>query len=336
MEAKARNNAVYLLIRNGDIFYRIETGLVYGDVLFPELDTWQQIVEAIAKAEESEYEDEIMKTKQDMIHWQSRVALLQGLVDRTDVMNPKPSNLDMFAESDYESGRIVLHRDYETMSLPDGWDDYFTWREKLNARLTRGSRVLLADIPGRYRWENKDEWKCRFDNRFLNTCPPLPEPGIYKVVEVVSRLRRYSTTQRETLYKILFNPGDDVLSRDRWGWATYDTRKKRVSFLLSEFDGFILNYDDITLEEVSFYIGRRVERRRYMEVLPVLYQIYRQRLEETKLEAEFVGHLARIEGFEEAAVWEAVEWWKKKNIWKRPLGEDNDKAWRMIRKRLEK
>lgn len=44
----------------------------------------------------------------------------------------------------------------------------------------------------------------------------------------------------------------------------------------------------------------------------------------------------RIEGFRKDDVWAAIDWWKKKNIWKRPLLEDDSKAWRMIRKRLKK
>lgn len=337
VEAKQLNDVVYLLIRNGEIFYRIETGLVYGDVLFPKMDEWRKIVEAMASAEERDDEHDVMRKKSDMIDWQSRVALLQGLVDRTAVMDPKPLGLDLFGEDDYESGRVVLHRDMETMALPDGWDNYRVWQKKLNGQTKRGSRILLADIGWRSSWAREEEWVRRFDDRFQGkNHPPLPESGVYKVEKVIQKKRWYASGGSETYFKILFQPGDEVMSRDKWGWPQWESRKKRVAFFLNQDDDFVLNYDLISLEEVEFYISRRVERRQYMKILPVLYQIYRQRLGEKAHEAEFVSHFARIEGVEETAVWNAVEWWKTKNLWKRPLAEDNDKAWRMIRKRLKK
>jgi len=37
----------------------------------------------------------------------------------------------------------------------------------------------------------------------------------------------------------------------------------------------------------------------------------------------------------EEDVWEAVNWWKIKNKWKRPIREDDNKALRMIEKRVK-
>jgi len=39
---------------------------------------------------------------------------------------------------------------------------------------------------------------------------------------------------------------------------------------------------------------------------------------------------------DEKSVWEAVEWWKYKNKWKRPIEQNDAKALRMIEKRLKK
>lgn len=321
--AQDQNNMVYLLIRNGERFFRIYTDLVgYEKTLFPTLPEWEKVMEKLYEAESEEGE---LRARHEELYWRKQVAMLQGIFDRLDVLAPKPSDLDLFAETDYEDGRIVLVRDYESTKLTDGRLPFAEWRKALNAQIKRGNRILLARLESSAdsNGTGRSIWLTRFGGQYWNWHPPLPDPGVYTVQEV--RVRNGSRQ-----FKILYNP-EDLLN---YGWSNVE-RSKRVGFWVSEYDQ-VLAYDHISLDDVSFYVGRRLERRQYQRILPSLYRVYRERTNETAHEAEFVEYFAAIEGVEEAAVWDAVDWWKHRNIWKRPLAGDNAKAWRMIRRHLKK
>jgi len=92
----------------------------------------------------------------------------------------------------------------------------------------------------------------------------------------------------------------------------------------------------MSLDDVEYYINNRYERKDYLEILPILYTIKKERLEEIKQEKDFVKAMADRNNVPEEKVWEAVNWWKNKVIWKRPIREDDAKAWRMIKGRIKK
>ena len=71
-------------------------------------------------------------------------------------------------------------------------------------------------------------------------------------------------------------------------------------------------------------------------MLPILYKLKKERIKEIKQEKEFVKAMADRNEVAEEKVWKAVEWWKNKVIWKRPIREDDAKAWRMIQGRIKK
>ena len=76
-------------------------------------------------------------------------------------------------------------------------------------------------------------------------------------------------------------------------------------------------------------------------MMPILYEIKKQRLKELQEESKFVKGLIddlkrtnnKLENVEQK-VWDMVEWWKTKNKWKRAISENDEKAWRMIKKKL--
>ena len=57
---------------------------------------------------------------------------------------------------------------------------------------------------------------------------------------------------------------------------------------------------------------------------------------ELENEKGFVEGMSRRLNVDKKIVWEAIDWWKNKVIWKRPLTKDDAKAWRMIEKRIIK
>ena len=139
---------------------------------------------------------------------------------------------------------------------------------------------------------------------------------------------------------ILYNPGGTVYGP----WGTYDPhdRKKRIRLRIYPTDQFILNYDQISLEDIDFYLTSRVDRPNYLSMLPLLNDIKNWRISEIENEKNFVKMIyaqvyQKIKDSEDniyKKIWECVDWWKFKNMWKRPIDKDDSKALRMITKRL--
>jgi len=140
---------------------------------------------------------------------------------------------------------------------------------------------------------------------------------------------------------ILYNPKDTVWGS--WGEIKMEERKNRLRFRIKKTDTEILNYDQIDLDEIEFYLTSRVDRPNYLEMMPTLELIKKKLLEERESEkhfiefvkgrniklAEKIGEQALLEKIEEC-----VSWWKYKNMWKRAINKDDAKALRMIEKRL--
>ena len=99
-------------------------------------------------------------------------------------------------------------------------------------------------------------------------------------------------------------------------------------------DEFVLNYDRLSLDDIEYYINSRIDRENYLSMLPILRGIRHERLKEMEWERGFVENLSLRMKIKENAVWKAIEWWKNKVIWKRPIMKDDAKALRMITQKL--
>lgn len=142
---------------------------------------------------------------------------------------------------------------------------------------------------------------------------------------------------------ILYNPGDTVYGP----WGTYDPheRKKRIRLKIYKSDNFILNYDQISLDDIEFYLTSRVDRPNYLSMLPLLNDIKKWRLVEIENEKNFAKLVyaqiytnkifkGQSDDFVYSKIWQTIDWWKFKNMWKRPIDKDDAKALRMITKKL--
>ena len=142
---------------------------------------------------------------------------------------------------------------------------------------------------------------------------------------------------------ILYNPGDTVYGP----WGTYDPhdRKKRIRMRIYPDDHFILNYDQISLDDIEFYMTSRVDRPNYLSMLPLLSDMKKWRIDEIENEKNF-AKMVYAQVFQKlhkeseesiyTKIWESIDWWKFKNMWKRPIDKDDAKALRMIIKRIFK
>lgn len=66
-------------------------------------------------------------------------------------------------------------------------------------------------------------------------------------------------------------------------------------------------------------------------MMGLLLKLRDLRREELAHEAELVKLLAHELKCKEDVVWQGIQWWKLKNRWKRPVSQDDAKAYRMVK-----
>jgi hypothetical protein len=399
------NQKTYLLIRNGTNIYRIWADINVYPRLFPSRTELQDLIDKVNKTKARDYVDE--ETKKDefdkvMQMYKERVLMLQGLIDRTDILHPIPRPINLFnLEADQDLVNFVY--DDSEHTLGSGRLLFKQWVESINSQITRGTRILNSAHYGRDRYYvSPKEFKRRFLRDYNDyNVPDLPEKGVYSVEHVKGHdelfgLRRKEApdgNKVETPYKgrrgggmtrrylaeteerhisdthsyheeqyvhdetghavvvrrvpklfIRYNPG----GRTRAGWDDWEgsDRKNNLSFEIRRDDDFVLNYDLISLDDVEYYLDSRIDRPQYLKLLPLLREIKLRRLEEIKWEQSFVllvkGELIKEFGTRVAAVDldflinQAIDWWKTKVIWKRPITKNDERALRMIKDRVRK
>lgn len=152
---------------------------------------------------------------------------------------------------------------------------------------------------------------------------------------------RITTFEEEEALTIMYKPDAEASA----GWDRWDTheRKLRTRFKIYPDDGFVINYDQITLDDINFYLQSRVDRPNYLSMMPLLKKLRKHLIEERDKEVFFVRFvtdrnykaLAPLTRNDiERRVWESIAWWKFKNKWKRRIDKDDAKALRMIEQRI--
>lgn len=357
------NKTTYLLIRNGENLYRIYSDnlFIYGK-LFPKSDELMKILEQKDLAKEYE-KDRYQSEADKFIEKYSRQSLmLQGLIDRSNVFSPLPpvEGLSIFKLEQFSEHFQFIY-DAEA-TLPSGRMSFQAWQQSINNKIDYGSRVILTWAPqaskesgGQYRYMRYYDSHFRFPNP--------PSDGLYKVQPYKEEKDEWinqanpdhvaSTRQKLLDKKIKFTEREyngyvifkyDIIglsvlyADDRWYWSYDGDEKKRnrKRYKIYKDDKFILNYDQIDLDDIEFYLTNRVDRPNYLSMMPVLRELKKQRLTELEGEQLFVNLVVNTFKASEEKVWRAVEWWKTKNQWKRPIKQDDSKALRMIEKWLKR
>lgn len=328
-----QNDRLYVVIRNGEQLYRIWTTLAVGSLMYPRQGEWEELQAALEghppqrwtevadhRFSSPLYSDQEVERRQ--FDYRKTIALLQGILDRTTTLQPLRRALSLFDPSAYEDDAVVFVRDAEA-NLGDGRrPSYKEWREALNAGIAVGSRVYVGPLRNFYREETRKRHLGEVHGGQLHGAP---KPGVYVVEDIEEG--RYSKD-----IKILYDPGDLVYSRDD-PWKGH-RRQARIACFIGHSDPMLLNYDGLEPGDIDFYLADRNERRRYLDMLPILEGARRERLAEREREAAFVDLLVRNTGADLASVVEAIRWWKTKNKWKRGLSSDDAKAYRMIAQHL--
>jgi len=316
----AENMKSYFLIRNGQNLYRIWSDIWVGDTLFPRKGEY----EALIKEYESWGEERLEEKAQDhKFRYLYGCIAIQGLIERTEIFGTALRAHVNLASGKFKHDDITFIRDAESeFMLSDGrpcWDDFLTANRKC---IKVGTRVVLT--KGHY-WGNKDDnW------RISSSRASFPEDGKLYQIEEEHDEKDNSVYHNGWRFLIRYLPDEEV-----WDWMNSHKRKNKVSCRLYKDE--VLNYDDITLEQIDYYFKLRLERPNYLNILPVLYYVRRLKLAERKLEDEFVKLIQGQLQWEESQIDKikaCIEWWKLKNKWKRALTKDEAKAVRMILKKL--
>lgn len=327
MKIKDQNNFMYLLIRNGENLYRVFTDVRVGNRLFPTQVEMNEVMEKLNEAESMSYDEE--KARDQEISWRYKAAIIQGLIERTAVLHPLPSDdVSLFNPDSFDRGDITLIRDAEVVSLPDGRLSFKEWRKAANENIQLGSRVVLTDVSRCQMQENRyekhgDAWAWRYGGHYYHWTPEAPDDGVYVIVdEKWEKLGLWDKEPRH-LFKIMYMP------RHRWSDSN-----RRQGFWFEANDEFVLNYDAFNMDDITYYVTNRLERPNYLSVIPQMFNLRDLRHEEIEDEKLLVFNFATRYDVSEADVWDALEWWKRKNKLQRPMREDESKAWRMIRRHL--
>jgi len=229
--------------------------------------------------------------------------------------------------------KVELVRDAEADSLIG--DGHLRWREFLKKNretIEVGSRVsLIGDFRGSKEYPN--DWRTEpfRPNR-------MPSPTEICIVEdMVTKVPYGDKGEFSTHYA----PQDEI-----WGWqdAGYlsrrwgsSVRKRRVCFRFYRDEA--INIDTITAEDCEYYERSRLDREDYLDLLRIIHFIKLVKIEERKLEEEFVKLVAGELGIQEKDyqfIHDRVAWWKLKNRWKRGLMSNDAKALRMIVRKCKK
>jgi len=316
--ANIENKRTYILIRNGEKIYRIWAGITIKDRLFPS----KKEMEILFNEESDPW-----KEKESMIfNYRQNLLMLQGLIDRTDILKPLPIKVNLFKPDTY--GNFVKFIRDDEPSLTDGRLSYEDWKKELNSKIERGTRIFFCG----FNWHDTKTYRDHEtfpSHRYPHHVYNDPKRGIYNIKRIENH--RYHGED----YKLVcnFNPNDEVWNKNNWD---EHKRKKSIPFYLYRDDWCVLNYDLITIDDIDYYINNRYDRRNYLEMLPILHGIKKQRLKELEWEKGFVDNLKVKLKCDEKIIWETIDWWKKKVIWKRPIMEDDSKALRMIESKVKK
>jgi len=321
--ANQANHFTYVLIRNGENLYRIWAGIIIKPRLFPQKEELQKMVDDTKSDklwgfDKKDFEDKIFTYQQNLL-------LLQGLLDRTDILTPIPVRVNLFKPDKNHEKYIRFIYDDEA-SLTEGRKYYKEWKEEINGKIKRGTRIYFCGFPYYMR-----EKGCNSRLQHAYQCDQ-PKSGVYNVSYIKKEKHYYSSSESETLY-CHYLPNDSVYLG--WDYGS-QPRKNKIWFMLHKSDEWVLNYDLIDLDDVEYYINNRYERQHYLDMLPVLYTIKAERIKEIAWEKEFVKAMSEEMNCKEELIWKAVNWWKTKVIWKRPILREEAKAWRMVKSKVRR
>lgn len=315
------NHLTYILLRNGDNLYRVYSENFFtGDVLFPRKEELKACLESDNEFKLESLQDRAVKF----------AMFINGIFDRSTIMHPINGKVDMF-KMDESPIRIIYDAE---PSLGDGRLSFREYVKEVNSTISEGSRIFLAKQPSR---EEKSDRLLKFYANEFNM-PEAPGSGVYQVYANKHETYRFQQWKKKTGNEdakqlcIKYKPGGSYYSN----WNGDDMKRKNsVTWLIDVDHDEILNYDNVSFEEIDYYLQSRIHRSEYMYMFRALIGLRDRLRKEKEGEKDFIALLAGWSHSSIEKVEELVTWWKLKNKWKRSLSSDDAKAYRMILRKLK-
>lgn len=335
------NKQTYFLIRNGEKVYMTSTDFNVGRRLVPASDEFTSFfVEKRRDWDTGEYEtvriepgtDAWIKAEERADararHYMRVALILQGLVDRTTVFAPLPPGKVSFLDpAEFEKERVRFVMDAEA-ALGTGKEGFYEWQKRLNAELGKGMRIIGCFHGTEWRECNEClDYNCRpIWGKHSRVSPNNSgAPSSYEV-HVIEKQRADGGLE------FRFQRTEEIWDARR---REHRLPKNKATCVVRPEDRFILPFDLITIEELTYYLHSRTERADYVAMFPVIKAAIKLKRAEAEAEEPFrrllVGQMVSVNGVSaeaaEAEVDELIRWWKFSTRTHRALvGSDDAKA----------
>lgn len=314
------DRCVYLLVRNGEQLYRLWVDVTIWPRFFPRINEWDWMNE----------KDHVASWDHDKVEEQSKqfvagLLVVQGLVQRSDLLHPLPKALDVFNPADAETYFDCVRDDENDALIGDGnelasltWDGYSKW---LKSKLAPGVRVFWWQAHSR---GSDDRLERRTGINSVCAWPKKGEP--YTLDEIGERRCSF-----------LYLPDDDVYGGRESRWAV-NKRTKRVRF--DAYKEELWPVDFLSWRVVRHLLLDRGQRQHYSRFFPLLARWYKINRAEREQERPFIDLVISGVGCRQddepvrARAERILRWWKVKTKTHRTLMTDDAKALRMCVREL--
>lgn len=318
-ELDREDKQTYIIIRNGDNVYRIWADIVIYPYLFPKQDELQKLLDMYETSKNSYNERRNKESVEDFIDkYQFNFCLLQGLLDRSDVLAPhNPINL---YKDGIDTQYLKFVYDAENKQITDGHLSYWEFVKTVNQDIKIGSRIVLL---GDYLKSTEDNFDIRFysSRRYSGDSYGLPNPPETNIYTVDKN------SDGEFIIR--------YLPKKEYYWEK--DRKNKISFKIDITDRYVINYDALDIETVEYYLNNRINRVDYLDIMPMLDTLRKKLGEEKVLEEAFKLMLkSQVDNVSDGLIDETIKWWKMKNKVKRPLTSNDELAYKQILSKIKK
>ncbi len=328
------NHRTVFLIRNGENLYKLESDNInLRDRLFPNRNELAEILKEEEKDEWRSFKDKDSSRSAVFRKLYTMVLfLMQGLIDRSDTLSPHNIKAKLLDDLDIDNSSGVVLRYELDRALGDGHQSYNDWIASLNGKLTAGKRIILVN----YMFDKERDFLKYYRSEW--TMPPYPKNGVY-VLEDNPIYDESIVYYRRPRHIIKYLPDDEF-----WRY-TDDKRTNRVSIMIDITRGGILNYDDVRLEDIDYYLNSRFYRSQYYEFVRVLKMARKLYMQEKFYEDEFIKMMVGILKTEcqrtpkpeytyEQIVKLAIDGFKDSLKWKRSITDKSKETFYILRRKI--
>lgn len=336
------NQFTLFLIRNGENLYRLESEHIeLDDRLFPNVNEYQEALNK-EKSENFFYAGAAANIRRTF----TMVAfLLQGLLDRSTVFSPHHSKCNFLKFDGFDDNSVILRYELDKSHLlTDGRPTVWDWIKQLSAKLTEGKRIILVtnDYYGNFQgYEFSVEAFIRSYN-YDYSVPSFPHSGIYTIKKNPNFDKNikfaYIGDCYTSPYCISYLPEE----RETSSWQTI--RRNKVNIAIHIEQNGILNYDDLNIDDLDYYLNNRLYRSQYFRFVRLLKKAKSIVEQEKKAESYFFAMLEGEclkkglipkEGYVTSEIIDiALQAVKDHLKWKRPISSKEKETYTLVKRKL--